>query len=66
MAIVRNTPKKRKPTDPVLLRLYILGKIEGVKARLLAHVSKKGAVTSAEELDAMLAKEFALPTKSKG
>lgn len=69
MAIVRNTTAKRKETDPVFLRLYLLGKIEGVKARLLKHVSAKGSTATREQVDAMLAAEFALPvkkTKAKG
>lgn len=63
MAIVRNSARKRKETDPVFLRLYILGKVEGIKARLLKHVSKKGSTASTKDVDAMLAAAFALPVK---
>lgn len=69
MAIVRNSTAKRKDTDPVFLRLYLIGKINGVQARLLKHVSAKGSTATRQQVDAMLAAEFALPakkTKTKG
>lgn len=62
MSIVRNTPAKRTTADPVWRRLYLLGKIEGAKAKLLQEFEKLPPGASQKEMDALISSYF---TKTK-
>lgn len=58
MAIVRNTSHKRTSADPVWRRLYLLGKIEGAKAKLLQEFEKLPPGASQKEMDALISSYF--------
>lgn len=57
MAMTRNTIRRRKQGDPIFLRMHLLGKVEGVKAKIIASIAK-GDVEDTKAIDAMLADAF--------
>jgi len=63
MSIVRNTSHKRTSADPVWRRLYLLGKIEGAKAKLMQEFEKLPPDASKKEMDALIASYFTAARK---
>lgn len=57
--MTKNKMSRRKEADPVWRRMYLLGKIEGAKAKLMAEVSKLPPEQGAKEIDALVAAAFA-------
>ena len=62
--MTRNKLSRRKESDPVWRRMYLLGKIEGAKARLMKQVSDLPANQGAKQIDGLLAAAFCGKGKS--
>jgi len=64
MSIVRNKAAKRTTADPVWRRLYLLGKIEGAKAKLMQDFEKLPPNASQKEMDTLISSYFTKKTKA--
>ncbi len=62
----KNSLHRRTQADPIRRRMYALGRIEGIKARVLKDVVNLPDDKTEKDIDAMIADAFAVKTKAKG
>ncbi len=59
----KNTQSRRKESDPIWRRMYLLGKMQKAQADLIKQVSALPPEQGAKEIDALIAATFAVPAK---
>lgn len=62
--MTNNKLGRRKESDAVWRRMYLLAKIEGAKAELMRDLIKLPPEQGAKEIDAMVAQRFAVKAKT--
>lgn len=59
-----NKSSRRKESDPVWRRMYLLAKMEGAKAELAKQIATLPPEAGAKEIDALVAAQFAPKAKA--
>jgi len=62
--MTKNKMSRRKEADPVWRRMYLLGKIEGTKAKLMQQIAALPPEQGAKEIDTLVADAFAPKAKA--
>lgn len=58
--MTRNTLSHRRQADPIRRRMYALGRIEGIKARVLKAIADLPDDKNEKDIDAFIAEAFAV------